>query len=292
MKITFLMITFNTDFVLEQVIQSILPFAYKVIVVEGPVAYWRKKGYTTSTDDTNEILAKFGNQIKVIHGQWEEKVEMCRAGFDHVPHDTDYLWCIDSDEVFKPEDIITTQAVLQSRQPSTVGFQSNTFFGGFNRIIGGFEQRHSFKRILKYSSVCKYRTHRPPTLIPEADGEHIKGKEMFEKYGVSMYHYSYVSPRQVAEKVEYYENAVIRKGDCIKDYFKQLWLPWVGAHQAGSEQTLNRIEQLSAGVHEFQPSVRGDAFTKIFTGLHPKVILDTHMSLQDKFDSQLKEYVK
>ncbi len=99
-KVVFCMIVFNSDFVLGEVLRSILPFAHKVIIVEGPVKYWQEN--TIQKDETRVILSIFKGheKIKVIDGQWKEKTEMCQAFMPHVPEDTDYIWCIDADEVF------------------------------------------------------------------------------------------------------------------------------------------------------------------------------------------------
>ncbi len=261
MNVTFAMIVFNTDFVLENVIRNVLPFAHKMIVIEGPVRYWQNKGYTTSTDRTNEILEKF--PIQVLHGQWEEKTQMCQAFMPFIPPDTHYIWTIDADEVFRPEDIETTIQVLEQQRPRTVGFRSKTFFGDFQHIMGGFERRHSFKRILKYTPGCVYKTHRPPTLDPPGEGWDIPGHEMAE-YGVEIYHYSYCFARGVRDKVAYYESDVIKKGDCIPDYFNQVWLPWVTRPDRRMA-----IERIHHGVHEFQYGVRGDAYTERYNGDHP-----------------------
>lgn len=289
MKITFAMITFNTDFVLKHVLDSVLPFAHKVIVVEGSVDFWSSRGIKTSTDDTNDILNSYGDKITVIRGNWPEKTEMCRAFMPHVPPDTDYLWCLDSDEVFKPIDIVKIIKYLFQKQPSSLGFQSNTFFGGFDHIMTGFERNHSFKRILKYTDGCTYKTHRPPTLS-FVDGfepnRGIKGVQTYIETGVEMYHYSYVSPRQVAEKILYYKTAVINSGQCIPDYFNSVWLPWVI-----SPENRELIEQEFDGVHEFIPQVRGNTSTEKFKGDHPLVIKKDLINLQEKFNKQLKEYL-
>lgn len=295
MKVTFAMIVLNSDFVFKQVLQSIYPYAHKIIISEGAVKYWQDKGVTMSTDRTIEILYKFPdpeNKIVKIHGQYEEKDDQCRAFMQHVPIDTDYLWCIDADEVFKDVDIRKTFNVLQSRQPSSIGFKSNTFYGGFSHTIGGFERNHNFKRVLKYAPNAFYATHRPPTLkvngnIPE--GANIKGNELYERYGIEMYHYSYVSARQVKEKLKYYESSVIKKGDCIPNYYTDVWRQWVGARLSGDNTTMQYIEKKYNGVHEFKPSVRGSSYTIEFTGTHPKVIEDSMEELGNEFLKQLKE---
>jgi len=288
MKVAFAMIVFNGDMFLKQVLQSIYPYASQIVISEGTVKYWADKGFTTSTDDTNKILSEFPDpekKISVVHGTYAEKSELCQAYMPFVKQDTDYLWTIDSDEVFKETDIVKVFQLLESRQPASVGFQSNTFFGGTSHILTGFERDHSFKRVLKFAPGCKYSEHRPPTLSSEI-GEVINGKKLFELTGVEMYHYSYLSPKQVCEKIQYYKES-LSKDNCIDNYFKEIWLKWV----LGDTETRNAIEGKYNGVHEFQPGYRGECRTTPFNGTHPKSIADSIGEINQKFNQQLKAYV-
>jgi len=280
MKVTFAMIVFNTDLVLTHVLKSILPYAHKIIIVEGPVKYWQSKGFTQSTDGTIEILNYYHGweteiyplPVTAIHGQYNEKTEMCQAFMPHVPEDTDYLWCVDADEVFKPETIEHVIKILKSQRPASVGFKSHTFYGGFDRVMGGFEARHNFKRVLKYEPGCSYLDHRPPTLSSET-GQHIKHVD-------GMYHYSYVSPRQVKEKIAYYESEIIKKGDCKENYFENVFMKW--------QKQPDLTELHNNGVHEFK-SVH--SYTEPFTGEHPQVIQDSMEELKEKIKQQYESYL-
>ena len=291
-KICVAMITFNSDFVLKQVIESIYPYVEQIIIVDGCVKYWTDKGFTKSTDETYDIIHDFDdyeNKITYLNEVAKEKTELCQKFMPFVNSDTTHLWCLDSDEVFKPEDIFKIKNVLRERNPNSIGFKSNTFFGGFDYILGGFEKAHSFKRLLKYQHGCTYVDHRPPTLSIDKQGNnlHISGQEMSDKYGVEMYHYSYVSPTQVFQKIQYYESAVISKGKCIPNYFNDVFIKWVtgcDTHRALIEKTYN-------GVHEFTPDARGECKTELFRNLHPEIIFRDIKELKAKFDKQLKEYL-
>ena len=57
--------------------------------------------------ETNKILNQFPdpeNKIKIVHGQFSEKDDQCRAYMQHINDDIDYIWNLDSDEVYKTED--------------------------------------------------------------------------------------------------------------------------------------------------------------------------------------------
>lgn len=291
MKLTFGIIVFNSDFFLRQVLENIYPHAHKICIAEGPVEWWQKQEYITSMDETNYILNSFPdpeNKISIVHGQYKEKDEQCRAWFANVPEDTDYIFCNDADEIHP--DIPKIIDFLKKEQPTSVGFKSNSFFGGFERVIGGFEQEHSFKRILKYEKGCTYRTHRQPTLAlngKDIAGKDIIGTELYNATGIEMWHGSYVSPRMVYDKIRYYEGAVISKGNCIENYFKEVWLAWINSDDIGK----GVIEKLYNGVQEFKPSARGECFTKLFTGEHPEVIKKYLPELREKFQQQLKAFL-
>jgi len=288
MNIAVGMIVLNSDFVLKQTIEAVLPFATKVCVAEGPVKWWADNGVTTSTDETNDILASFGDKIHVHHGQYVEKTEQCRAWFSMIPDDTDYIICVDADEVHKPEHLEILIKFLERERPTTVGFKSDSFFGGFDTIIGGFEAQHSFLRVLKYEKGCEYRTHRQPTLSlngRDIRGKDITGNQLYDATGITMSHYSYVSPQMVHDKIKYYEGAVISAGNCIPNYFQDVWLNWVNNPENRLE-----IERVWRGVQEFVPKARGECYTQPFTGTHPENILRDMDSLKAKFAHQLSRF--
>lgn len=294
MKLTFGIIVLNGDFFLKQVLESIYPFAHAICIAEGPVTYWRNKGVMFSTDDTLHILNTFPdprNIIKVVSRGYKEKDDQCRAWFENVPTDTDYVFTVDSDEVHKPEHIESLIKFLEKEQPTSVGFKSDSFFGGFNRIIGGFERDHSFKRVLKYIPGCHYRTHRQPTLCTslgvDIAGKDIIGNQLYAETGITMPHYSYVSPKGVYEKIQYYQDAIISKGNCIPNYFNDVWLKWVN----GNDQDKLNIELKWKGVQEFMPKARGEAYTIPFEGTHPDVIIRDMEQLKQKFRQQLNQYL-
>lgn len=291
MKLTFGIIVFNSDFFLRQVLENIYPYAHKICIAEGPVEWWQKQGFTTSTDETNNILLNFPdpeNKIRIVQTQYKEKDAQCFHWFMNVPKDTDYIFCNDADEIHP--DIPKIIDFLKKEQPTSVGFKSNSFFGGFERVIGGFEQEHSFKRILKYEKGCIYRTHRQPTLAlngKDIAGNDVTGTELYNATGIEMWHGSYVSPRMVYDKIRYYEGAVISQGNCIENYFQNVWLKWVN----GNLSEKGEIEEQYKGVQEFKPSARGECFTKPFTGEHPEVIKKYLPELRKKFEQQLKAFL-
>ena len=290
MKIAFGMIVFEGDYVLKECLEQVYPFAEQILISEGPVSYWQGQGRTTSLDDTNKILDEFpdpDNKITVVHGQFTEKDDQCRAYMEHINDDIDYIWNLDSDEVYKSEDIVKIIDMLESVKPTTVCVRSCSFYGGFDDYLTGFElNRDNFLRILKFEPGATWLTHRPPTLrYPNNMNvirKHMDSETLWGGWGVQMYHYSYTFPDQVYKKVSYYKDSV-SKDNCIDDYFNRVYLPWVAGDKDG-------VESQFLGPHEFKPHYRGACYTAKFTGTHPKAIQNNMSDLQNKFNTQLKKY--
>tara|TARA_B100001094_G_scaffold72494_1_gene68773 strand:+ start:15657 stop:16538 length:882 start_codon:yes stop_codon:yes gene_type:complete len=273
LKIAFGMIVFEGDYVLQECLEQVYPYAEQILIAEGPVEYWQRQGRTTSTDRTNEILDNFpdpDNKISIVHGQYSEKDEQCKAYMKHIKDDIDYIWNLDSDELYTTDDIETTIEFLSEYKPTSVGVTSCSFYGGIDHHLTGFElARDNFLRIFKYEPGSTWLTHRPPTIkYPiEITAKHVDSETFYEMTGVAMRHYSYVFPTQVAKKVGYYKDSV-SKENCIDNYFEKVYLPWVmGDHLAKIE-----IENEFNGVHEFKPNIRGECRTARFKADHPKSI--------------------
>ena len=287
MKIAFGIIVFNGNYVLKEVLESIYPYANQILIAEGPVQFWQDEGYSQSMDGTIELIDNFpdpDNKIKVVHGQYAEKDEQCNAYMQHITGDNDYIWNVDSDEVFKPGDIETVIDLLEKGEYTSAGFKSISFYGGFDRYLTGFEERAEFIRIRKVYPGSYWATHRPPTIahqisdvLPE---KHLDYNYLADNYGVRMYHYSYVFPEQVRQKIHYYKQK-ISLDNCIDNYFSEVYYPWMM-----TENKLE-VEQKYNGAHEFKPQYRGDCYTTEFTGKHPKVIQDNIDVLKQKITNQL-----
>ena len=283
MKIAFGMIVFEGDYVLKECLESIYPYATQILIAEGPVEFWQSQGRTTSTDKTNEILENFPdpeNKISIVHGQFSEKDEQCNAYMQFLKDDIDYLWEVDSDEVYKKSDIEKVINLLEEESPTSIGVKSCSFYGGFDHYIGGFEEAtDNFLRIFKVYPGTRWLTHRPPTVMHPNNTEtllpkHINSDELYEKTGVLMYHYSYVFPEQVRKKIFYYK-AKVSMSKCIDNYFERIYLPWA----TGTDAEKDFVENIYNGVHEFKPEYRIHSRTKKFTS-YQQVDLSIFIFLQ------------
>lgn len=275
-NIVFQIITWNSDYVLEPCIKSLLPFG-KVIITEGPVGYFAKQGMGTSTDRTNQILADLVGEENVIHGSFPEKDDMMNASIHLIPKDTTHVWMVDSDEIWNPDAIQRTIGLLDDYDSAS--FKPLTFFGGFDKVLGGFETRFTWYRIQRWYEGARWATHRPPTVLgwdgkPWRDHRHLESVERF-------FHYSYVFSKAVKSKSGYYGSW----GGNIPDYFQTVWLRWV----LGNDLSRQIIEDEYDGVHEWLKERRGPCRTTPFIGQHPKAIQDILPQLKERFNQELAE---
>jgi len=293
MKIAFGMIVFEGDYVLKQCLQQVYPFASQILIAEGPVSYWQRQGKTTSEDKTNEIIDKFPDpekKIKIIHGKFLEKDDQCNAYIKFMDDDTDYLWNLDSDEVYKTEDLKKMISFLETEKPTSVGIRSCTFYGGIDHYLTGFELNiDNFRRIFRVSKGANWLTHRPPTInYPPKSGitpKHIDSETLYLMTGIQMYHYSYVFPEQVKNKVGYYKSD-ISKESCIDDYFYSVYYPWLTSNEDGKMEIENKFD----GVHEFKPHVRGPCRTAKYTGSHPEAIEKSIPEIKDRIKNEILKF--
>ena len=304
MKIAFGTIVLNGNNTYKETLKTIYPYASQILIAEGPVKYWQEHGYTTSTDGTNELIDNFPdpeNKIKIVHSQYEEKLQQTNAYMEHINDDIDYLWNLDSDQVFKAEDIEKVIKLLEDSDMTytMVTFKSLSFFGGFNDYLTGFEEKAKFPGLFRVYPGSRWSAHRYPKMAHEQTplpNKVLDSDVLASEHGIRIYHYSYVFADHIHQKARYYREYVGALGAASKknkgrntimlDYFDKIWLPWV----VGNDMKRVMIETKYRGVHEFIPEKRGDCFTTKFKGSHPKEIQDNMTELMDKFNSQLGKY--
>jgi hypothetical protein len=219
-RITFGIIVLNGEPFVRYNLRALYPFAHEIIIVEGavPAAASIATSSGHSTDGTLETLYRFKseedpeNKIQIVtrDGFWSEKDEQSQAYARRVTGD--YLWQVDIDEFYKPEDM---QAIIDMlrRDPeiSAASFKMRTFWGGFNYVTDGFYLRRGqeiYHRLFKWGPGYRYVTHRPPTAVDDA-GRNLRtlkwiNGDKLERQGIVLYHYSLLFPKQVREKCSYY----------------------------------------------------------------------------------------
>jgi hypothetical protein len=231
-KITFGIIVLNGEPFTRYCLRSLYPFAHQIIVVEGAAtaaaAIADENGH--STDGTLETLWRFKeeedpkNKLIIVtaenegypNGFWPgEKDEQSQAYAKRATGD--YLWQVDIDEFYKPEDMQFILKMLQNNPEITaVSFKQITFWGGLNYIVDGWYLKQDWcakgiHRIFLWGPSYRYVTHRPPTACnPQGRDlrtlKWIDGHQLAQQ-GIFLYHYSLVFPKQVIDKCTYYSQA-------------------------------------------------------------------------------------
>jgi hypothetical protein len=124
----------------------------------------------------------------------------------------DYLWQVDIDEFYHPEDMrLVIQMVAGVREITAVSFQQITFWGGFDFVADGWYLKRGaeiYHRLFKWQPGYRYVSHRPPTVQDQA-GRDLRKIKWIDGYelaarNIYLYHYSLLLPKQVNEKSSYY----------------------------------------------------------------------------------------
>lgn len=229
-KVTFGIIVLNGEPFVRYNLRALYPFAYQIIVVEGaaPGASGVASPEGHSTDETLETLHDFkanedpDDKVTIVtaedeghpNGFWPgEKHEMSQAYAKRARGD--YLWQVDVDEFYQPEDMHRVLKMLQDDPGITViSFKQITFWGGFDYLTDGWYLRRGaniYHRLFKWGPDYQYVTHRPPT-VHDAQGRNLRNVRwvngrMLAQRGIYLYHYSLLFPKQVREKCAYYQQA-------------------------------------------------------------------------------------
>lgn len=226
-RITFGMIVLNGEPFIRYNLRALYPYAHQIIIVEGACPAAKNIATTDghSSDTTLETLKRFKKEEDALgkltivtaedeghpNGFWDEKDEMSEAYSKKVTGN--FLWQIDVDEFYKPEDMGRVIEMLTANPSITaMTFPMKTFWGGLDYIVDGFMLRaFSVHRIFAWGKGYRYISHRPPTVINE-NGTNLReinavtAKELAGK-GIFMCHYELLFPKQVMEKCSYYKMA-------------------------------------------------------------------------------------
>jgi hypothetical protein len=233
-RITFGIIVLNGEPFLRYNLRAIYPFAHQIIAVEG--ASLNAAHIATpdghSLDGTLATLRAFqaeedpDNKLRIVtaeddgqpNGFWPgEKDQQSQAYARRATGD--WLWQIDIDEFYQPDDMARVCDFLATHPNSScVTFNAYHFWGGFDYLVeGGLFMSQNFqgeawgayRRVFKWGPGYQYVTHRPPT-VADARGRNITplNKRNLSRvpHGapVLMYHYTNLFPKQVMPKGAYY----------------------------------------------------------------------------------------
>jgi hypothetical protein len=152
-KITFGIIVLNGEPFTRYNLQALYPFAHQIIVVEGasPNAAHVATAAGHSTDATLDILRHFQaeadpeNKLILVtaedeghpNGFWPgEKDQQSQAYARRATGD--WLWQIDIDEFYNPDDMLRVCTYLRAHPYTTcLTFNAFHFWGGFDYLVEG-----------------------------------------------------------------------------------------------------------------------------------------------------------
>jgi len=271
-RITFGIIVLNGEPFIRYTLRALYPYAHEIIVVEG--ATHGAKNVATpdghSRDTTLATLHQFKadedphDKLTIItqDGFWSEKDEMSQAYAERSTGD--YLWQVDVDEFYMPDDI---QAVIDQlhENPSitAVSFKTLTFWGAPDYVVDGWYLRRGaevYHRLFKWGEGYTYVTHRPPTVH---DSHSQDMSQIYQVMAdVPMYHYSLLLPKQVIEKCDYYSYAEWAKRQGALDWANNAYL------------ALNRPYH----VHNIE---QYPSWLERYTGQHPPQVLAMWADIAD-----------
>ncbi len=290
-NITFGIIVLNGEPFTRYCIRALYHHAHEIIIVEGACEGARNVATVDghSRDGTLELLKELKrledpeNKINIVtaedeghpDGFWPgEKHEQCRAFARRATGN--YLWQVDIDEFYIDNDIRKIKALLIKDSSITcLSFKQFSFWGGFDYFVDSwYFKRHLTEifRLFKWEKGFQYISHRPPTVI-NAEGINLKSinfinANQLEKMGIYMYHYSFVFPKQVFAKADYYSNSnwlSLHANDWAASNFMRITKPyrvfiipdypsWLekyhGAHPPTVRQLINDLKEQKIMIEE------------------------------------------
>jgi len=233
-SITFGIIVLNGEPFIRYTLRALYPYAHEIIVVEG--ATYGAKNVATATghsrDTTLDTLHQFKSEedpddkliIITQDSFWSEKDEMSQAYADRATGD--YLWQVDVDEFYQPDDMQKIIQLLADNPDITaVSFKTITFWGSPDYVVDGWYLRRGadvYHRLFKWGTGYTYVTHRPPT-VHNPQGDDMRDLQHIVA-DVHMHHYSLLLPKQVIEKCDYYSNAEWAKRQSALDWANNAYL--------------------------------------------------------------------
>ncbi|MBN1124196.1 MAG: glycosyltransferase [Sedimentisphaerales bacterium] len=275
-RFSFIMIVLNGMPLIEYSLRAVYEFAHEIIVVEGAVedAMFAANPDGSSKDGTVRFLQSFpdpAHKVRVLRGRWPEKCRMQNAALSYVTGD--YVWLIDSDELYRKTDLQKIAAIVQQNPGVTqINFIPFNFWKGLEYILDCpvfHEPGGHYRRIFKYVKGAQFTTHRPPTMVWPGQTRTTEQIRLIDgkttrNMGIHMYHYSYVLDQQVAQKTEYYA----RRGPRIvngldrTEWYDQCYKQWTPDNRASIEARY--------------PVWIGDrrSYIEPFAGEHPEVMAE------------------
>jgi glycosyltransferase involved in cell wall biosynthesis len=274
MRLTIGMIVLNGEPFIEYSLRAIYDFADEIIVVEGAVesAMLAANPDGSSCDRTVEIVRNLpdpDSKITLVQGRWRDKLEQSNAYLKHATGD--HVWQVDSDEMYLPEDIEQIKQMLEDDPGITVvSFYCRPFWHNLSTQLVGPPWETVYYRVFKHVPGARFTSHRPPTVVG-ADGRDLSSVRLvraneIRRRGIFMFHYSFVDPAQVKQKIEYYRRLGLA---CAgpPDWYERVYMGWLDNPALIEEQ--------------YGTYTTGGGWTMPYRGPHPPAMNDHPLMKQE-----------
>ena len=273
MKITAGMIVLNGEPFVAYSLRAMYEFADEIIVIEGAVedAMVVANPDGSSKDGTVETIRNFPDpedKITLVQGRWKDKLEQSNAYLARATGD--YVWQVDSDELYLPEDLAAVRGMLEDDpQITVVTFYCRPFWHSLDTQLVGPPWETVYHRVFKRVPGARFTNHRPPTVAGEdgidlAEKKLVRANEM-RRRGIFMFHYSFVDPAQVKRKIEYYRRLGM---SCAgpADWYERVYMGW--------------LDDPAAVEAQYGTYTTGGGWTTPYHGPHPPAMND-HPLMRD-----------
>ena len=222
MKISFGIIVIDGMPFIRHQLTLIYPHAHEIFICEGGDDEWEKlHGYRRSMDETLEVIENFPDPEKKIHliqEHWVDKNHMCHEYSARVTGDI--VWHMDVDEFIDPVHIPFLVALFEKYPEYDAMAPPQIVFWGDTRTIMG-AQNGGKEYVFEMPGIDRIYRHKkgllihhlpqrgyfdpveekiiPATLFPE---------EWLTRRGIYNFHFSYILPKAVRNKMKYYNERV------------------------------------------------------------------------------------
>jgi predicted SAM-dependent methyltransferase len=234
-KVSFILIVYNGMPWIEYALKAIEDYAHEIVIVEGAIRDLgiTRKSQCASSDGTLEFLSEYikkndKTQIYFNRGDLDKKGMQNFAMQECTGR---YVWLVDYDEIWRYKDIEKVMRLLKKPDIAQINFMVINFFKGFDYILDGGQKykklTSNVSRIFRRLKNNSFKSHRPPKLEHKVNGEIFSGQDIEYACGVKLLHFSYMTNKQIDQKIVLYENIYdwqSHKG--MADWQTNFFRPW------------------------------------------------------------------
>ena len=227
-------------------IQSVYDVAHEIIVIEGcePEALFLATPDGLSVDGTENVMQSIADPAKKIvyirGGKYRTKTEQCNEYMKRVTGD--FIWELDSDELYTCEDVVRMDALLAKGMYEAVEIPFWHFWRDTFHVARGTSWEIPIRRIFKFQKGDLYKTHRPPEICRKPWAEmKVLPATLLRQLNLYCFHYGFIENHRTKWKVAYHCN----RGRPWRSYFQDHWIGNTGRHYNNLNETKNQVEEFT-----------------------------------------------